>query len=401
MTDTTGSARTADLPLGLRVLRPALEGIEAGTLCVRWADERRWSFGGVRPGPKATIVVPRPAAALRRMLYNGATGFAEGYVAGDWDSPDLGALLRMATLNMPADTMLSGVLFPGELVDRAAHLLRPNSPAGSRRNIHAHYDLGNEFYSLWLDPSMTYSCAMFDAECGSLDEAQTRKWDRLLDLLDPREGDDLLEIGCGWGGFAIHAARTRGLRVTGVTISDEQHAWALARVAEAGLSDRVEIRLQDYREITGTFDHVASIEMFEAVGERYWPTFFRTVRDRLRPGGVAALQTITIDHARFLDYRVRADFIQRYVFPGGMVPSPKAFEQAAADAGLRMQVPHFFGCDYAATLAEWERRFTSSIAEVRALGFDERFERVWRYYLAYCRAGFSSGMIDVMQVALR
>jgi len=389
---------TSRMPATLRVLSGLLRRIRGGSVRVRWTDGSEHAFGD-GTGPEAMVIV-RDGRAVRRLLSAGAMGFAEGYIAGDWDSPNLATLLDLAARNTPETTLLSRFRFPKELTARVAHLRRDNTRKGSKRNILAHYDLGNEFYRLWLDPSMTYSCALFDGSDRDLGSAQERKWDRLLDLLDPGPGQTVLEIGCGWGGFAVHAAKTRGCRVVGVTISDEQFAWAERLVAQEGVGDRVEIRLQDYRDITGVFDHVASIEMFEAVGERHWPEFFRVVRERLKPGGVAALQTITIAEQRFEDYRRRPDFIQRYVFPGGMLPSPREFERVAMQAGLTPDRPAFFARDYATTLELWQERFDASIAEVRALGFDERFERVWRYYLAYCRAGFRNGMCDVMQTAL-
>ena len=389
------------MPLYLRLLTPVLDRVRLGTLHVRWTDGREWSFGScATPGIEATVVVRDPAAVTRSIL-GGAVGFAEGYIRGEWDSPDLVALLDLACRNMPSATLVRRTAVLKTAGYRISHAARRNTRRGSRRNIAAHYDLGNDFYRLWLDPSMTYSCALFDGAGDTLEAAQVRKWDALLDLISPGPGDSLLEIGCGWGGFAIHAAKTRGVRVTGVTVSEEQAAWSRRAVEVAGVADRVEIRLQDYRDIGGTYDHIASIEMFEAVGESYWPTFFRTLRERLRPGGIAALQVITIADERFADYRRHPDFIQRYVFPGGMLPSPSAFRQVAEMAGLAVGTMRMFGADYDMTVAEWQRRFECALAEVRGLGFDERFERVWRYYLAYCQAGFRNQMCDVMQVALR
>ena len=390
------------MPFWLRTISPFLARIHTGLLHLRWIDGREWTFGAIRPGEEAleaTLVVRDPAA-IRRALLGGAVGFAEGYIADEWDSPDLVALLDLASRNTSGDRLVRKAGAPKTAVYRARHAARANTRAGSRRNIAEHYDLGNDFYRLWLDPSMTYSCALFDGSADTLEAAQVRKWDALLDLIAPQEGDSLLEIGCGWGGFAMHAARTRGVHVTGVTVSREQFDWARRIVDEVGLSDCVEIRLQDYRDVTGTFDHVASIEMFEAVGERYWPTFFQVLRERLRPGGTAALQLITIADGRFENYRRHPDFIQRYVFPGGMLPSPSMFRKVAENAGLSIRAQNTYGADYAMTLAEWQRRFEHALAEVRALGFDERFERVWRYYLAYCQAGFRNNMCDVMQVVL-
>jgi cyclopropane-fatty-acyl-phospholipid synthase len=374
--------------------------VRFGSLEIAWPDGRRFAFAGDEDGPAAVATVRDPAC-VRRAILGGSIGLAEGYMDGQWDTPDLTAFLEFAARNIDAareaGRRLTAPLNP---INRAAHALRSNTPRGSKRNITYHYDLGNDFYTLWLDPDMTYSCAIFDGSECDLATAQHRKWDRLLDLLDARPGETLLEIGCGWGGFAVHAAKTRGLRVTGITISDEQLAWARERVEREGLSDRVEVRHQDYREVGERFDHVASIEMFEAVGERFWPSFFSSVRSALSDTGRAALQVITIDDARFEEYRAKPDFIQRYIFPGGMLPSPAVFERVATAAGLAVEPPALFGHDYARTLHAWEERFSAAIARVRNMGFDERFERMWRFYLSYCQAGFTLGSIDVMQVAL-
>jgi cyclopropane-fatty-acyl-phospholipid synthase len=370
------------MPAGLRLLSPLLERLRDGAVRVRWTDGREFTFGD-GAGPEALVTV-RDARALRRLVAAGAMGFAEGYIEGDWDTPDLATLLDLAAHNSPQRTLSGRLHFPREFSDRIAHLRRANTKRGSKRNIAAHYDLGNDFYALWLDPSMTYSCALFDASHLDLASAQEHKWDRLLGLMRPKAGETLLEIGCGWGAFAVHAAKRFDCRVVGITVSEEQYRWATRLARDEGVEHLVEIRLQDYRDVTGTFDHVASIEMLEAVGERFWPQFFGLVRQRLKPGGIAAMQTITIADERFRDYRRRPDFTR-----------------AATEAGLVPMAPTFFGHDYALTLAEWEKRFSASIAEVRGLGFDERFERIWRYYLAYCRAGFRNGMCDVMQIALR
>lgn len=382
--------------LGLMV---ALDHISAGELTLLWPDGRRFVFQGEADGPVASVRVSDPRC-VRRAVFGGSVGLAEGYMAAEWDTPDLTSVLEFAARNIDARERGGWVSSPLTPVNRVLHALRDNTREGSKRNIEHHYDLGNDFYALWLDPDMTYSCGIFDGTSCDLAEAQRRKWDRLLSLLHVRPGESILEIGCGWGGFAIHAAKTTGARITGITISDEQHDWALRRVAEEGLTDRVEIRLQDYRDVTERFDHVASIEMFEAVGERHWPAFFGAVRDRLAEGGRAALQTITIADERFEHYRDTPDFIQRYIFPGGMLPGPAVFERAARAAGLAVEAPFFFGRDYAMTLHTWEERFADVVQQVRALGFDERFERMWRFYLSYCQAGFRLGSIDVMQVAL-
>jgi len=353
-------------------------------------------FVGAEPGPKARVEIRDPRGATQ-LLASTNIGLAEGYMDGHWDTPDLDAVLALGLANLvdrPA-----ALTPPTTPIQRAWHALRDNSLRGSKRNIADHYDLGNDFYRLWLDDTMAYSSAMFDGT-EDLGSAQVRKWDHLLELLQPNAKDHILEIGCGWGGFAVHAAQQAGCRVTGVTLSEAQHAWATQAVAEAGLEDRVDIRMQDYRAVPETYTRIASIEMFEAVGERWWPVFFRQIKDRLTPGGVAALQTITIDEAHFGDYRRKPDFIQRYIFPGGMLPSQKSFRASAQAGGLRVADESQFGASYAKTLAEWKTRFEAAVPRVLELGFDERFVRMWRYYLAYCRAGFDAKTIDVIQVRL-
>ena len=392
-----------------RLISRAVGGLKSGKLTIYWPNGAVERVTAPAPGPHAEMVVRDPTVA-RRIAVGGATGFAEGYMDESWDTPDLVALLDLFAGNM----MSRGMKGTPAVLERLGHvvnLLRTNTRRGSKRNIAHHYDLGNEFYRLWLDETLAYSCALFsccelppEATPGTPDDglraAQIAKWDRLLDLLQPQPGEHILEIGCGWGGFAVHAAQTRGCRVTGITLSEEQLRHAQDAVDGAGLGDQIEIRLQDYRDVVETFDHIASIEMFEAVGERYWPVFFSSVRDRLRPGGSAALQVITIADERFEHYRRSADFIQRYIFPGGMLPGPRVFAAVAADAGLKTGVPTFFAADYARTLECWLRRFDAARSEVQTLGFDTRFIKMWRYYLAYCVAGFRHEMIDDMQVTL-
>lgn len=377
--------------------------LQVGELTLVRTDGSERRFCGARPGPCATVVVRSPRA-VSRIATGSALGLAEGYMHGEWDTPDLDAVLDLGIANIVARGERGPAPLRAPLL-RLWHRLRDNDPGGARRNIRYHYDLGNGFYRLWLDETMTYSSALFDActepvHPDPLSCAQIRKWNRLLELLDLDPDDHLLEIGCGWGGFAIHAAATTGCRVTGLTLSTEQEAYAREAVKRAGLEDKVEIRLEDYRRVTGVYDRIASIEMFEAVGERWWPVFFERIRALLAPGGAAGIQVITIDERRFEEYRRNPDFIQRYIFPGGMLPSPERFAAAARSAGLRLGSPFFFARSYAATLAEWAQRFERAADAVAALGFDERFRRMWRYYLAYCRAGFSANTIDVMQVRL-
>jgi cyclopropane-fatty-acyl-phospholipid synthase len=278
------------------------------------------------------------------------------------------------------------------------HVLNRNTKAGSRKNIHAHYDLGNRFYSAWLDGSMTYSAAIYEPGDNDLAAAQERKYRALADKIAARPGHHILEIGCGWGGFAEFAAREIGCKVTGLTISKEQFDFATERMARAGLSDKVTIKLLDYRDETGQYDAIASIEMFEAVGESYWPTYFQQLRDRLKPGGRAGLQVITIREDSFPFYKREIDFIRAYIFPGGMLPTPTHMRDLGAKFGLPMVGERIFGQDYARTLADWRDRFRAAWPDLTPLGFDERFRRMWEYYLAYCEAGFRSGNIDVRQM---
>jgi cyclopropane-fatty-acyl-phospholipid synthase len=286
------------------------------------------------------------------------------------------------------------------LLNFAAHLLHRNSRTGSKHNILAHYDLGNAFYSRWLDPSMTYSSARFERPGQSLPEAQRNKYASLARQIDLRRDDHVLEIGCGWGGFAEFAAGEIGAKVTGITISPAQHEFARKRLFEQGLAERADIRLVDYRDVRGQFDRVASIEMFEAVGEEYWPTYFSKIREVLSPGGRAGLQIITIRDELFEHYRSRADFIQKYVFPGGMLPSELRLKEETDRAGLEWGDIVRFGQNYADTLAEWARRFENAWDDIRGLGFDERFRRLWRFYLGYCEAGFRMERTNVVQLSL-
>ena len=372
--------------------------LRCGRLTVHTEGDASHPLLGEQSGPAASLAIRRPWRLAARVLGRGDLGLAEGFVAGDWDSPHPAQALQVLAMN-EEHLLASGTGRLSHWIDRLQHRRRRNDRRGSRRNIAFHYDLGNDFYRLWLDPGMTYSAALF-AETGEpLEAAQTRKYQRILDRLDARPGQHVLEIGCGWGGFAEHAAR-QGYRVTGVTLSREQLAHAQERIATAGLSDRVELRLQDYRDLTGTYDQIVSIEMFEAVGEQYWPAYFETVRRVLAPGGRASLQVITIDDGLFEQYRRGTDFIQKYVFPGGMLPSVPAFDAAARAAGLAISDRAFHGLEYAETLRRWDVAFCAALERVAGLGFDERFLRLWRYYLGYCEAGFRTGRIDLMQVAL-
>jgi cyclopropane-fatty-acyl-phospholipid synthase len=393
--------------------REIVETAPGRELAERLARRVLGLFGDIAGRGRVTLVLPDatrlPARAaprlptveialrryrvLRRVALGGAIGFAESYIDGDWDTPDLAGLVALL-----AEThRRSGRFVPRGPWQRLAHLARSNTRRGSRRNIAAHYDLGNDFFRLWLDPGMTYSSAMFGSPQDTLEEAQARKYRRFARMLDLRPGMRVLEIGCGWGGFAEVAAREYGCHVLGITLSREQLHYGRERIARADLSGRVELRLQDYRDVDGAFDRVASIEMFEAVGERHWPVFFDALRARLAPDGVAALQVITIEEGRFASYRRRADFIQRYIFPGGMLPSAGALRQAVEAARLRLTDVETFGASYARTLAAWHSGFERNWPAIAQLGFDERFRRMWRFYLAYCEGGFRAGAVDVGQ----
>ena len=398
------AATPAKLPRNLtrwmRIIVAVGRHLHFGSLRLVMPDGQQIVFEGVEAGPEGVILV-RDQELARRTLISGGLGFGEAYLDGQWDTPDLAVLLEVANRN---DQFLEQFLYGkswARALRRLMHMLKSNSKSQARKNISYHYDLGNEFYSRWLDPSMTYSSARFEPKGLELQAAQEVKYRGIVERIRPNADSHLLEIGCGGGGFAEHAARTTGCKVTGITISREQHDYAKQRIFAAGLADKVEIRLQDYRDVPEQFDGIASIEMFEAVGESYWPTYFGTLRDRLKPGGVAALQVITIAERYYENYRRSVDFIQRYVFPGGMLPSPTIFREQTDAAGLQWQGAETFGLDYARTLAQWRERFLAVWPEIEALGgFDERFRRMWQYYLAYCEAGFRTGSIDVMQVAL-
>jgi cyclopropane-fatty-acyl-phospholipid synthase len=372
-----------------------------GRLSLTTRDGRQFDFDGREPGPAAVLTITGESFG-RRLLTGGALGFAESYIDGICDSPDLAALIELAALNEDAawGSRLRGHPF-ARLVARLHHLARLNTRRGSRRNIAAHYDLGNDFYGRWLDPTMTYSAALFAAPDEPLEIAQNRKYRRLAGLAGIGADDRVLEIGCGWGGFAEFAAREIGCHVTALTISREQFAFAQRRIATAGLGDRIDIRLCDYRDIEGRFDRVVSIEMLEAVGERFWPIYFERLGTLLEPGGRAALQVITIDEAHWDGYRRNADFIQRYIFPGGMLPTVGRLATQADGAGLHWCESHAHGGDYAHTLERWLAAFDANWDAIAPLGFDDRFRRLWRYYLAYCIAGFRVGRIDVQQIGLQ
>ncbi|MFZ1728293.1 MAG: cyclopropane-fatty-acyl-phospholipid synthase family protein, partial [Albidovulum sp.] len=353
--------------------------IRHGRLDFVLEDGRRFRVEGTEPGPVAEIRVHDPDV-FARLIREGDLGFCEAYLDGGWSTPDLMAFMDF--VHADNDAIYDG--FPGmglvRSYERLRHLLRSNSRRQAKRNIAYHYDLGNEFYSLWLDRTMTYSSALFRNGQESLEAAQLAKYASMVDRMGVKPGDHVLEIGCGWGGFAEYAARERGLRVTGLTISQAQLDYARQRIARAGLSDRVEFRLQDYRDELGLYDGIASIEMFEAVGEKYWPIFFDTLRDRLKPGRQATLQIITLQEKRFEIYRKGVDFIQKYIFPGGMLPSKSALQGEIGRAGLRLVESFEFGESYSQTLRRWHEVFNARWDDVARMGFDARFRRMWNFY---------------------
>jgi cyclopropane-fatty-acyl-phospholipid synthase len=386
-------------PLWQRIVCGWLGRIERGQLLAEFPCGGVHFFKGKLSGPTAAIVF-KNSRPVWRMLTSGSLGFSRSYLDGDWESSDLGTLLDLALAN---EDDLKSALASGPIFSRLAylrHLFRRNSRAGSRRNIAFHYDLGNSFYGAWLDETMTYSAAIFERQGQSLDEAQRAKYDRILKELRIGPEDHVLEIGCGWGGFMEYAASRTGCRITGLTLSKEQAEFARARLADRGLSPLAEVRLQDYRDCEGRFTKIVSIEMFEAVGEENWPVYFEKLRTNLAPGGQALIQVITIDDSRFERYRQNADFIQTYVFPGGMLPSAGVFRQKAAASGLLVRDAFSFGRDYEKTLLLWEGAFLRSWHKIESAEFDERFKRLWRYYLHYCAAGFRNGTIDVYQFRL-
>jgi len=374
-----------------RLVFQLLEQLQGGMLEIRLPDGSSRLFGDGEHGVTLSV---SDEAMFGAVLARGDIGLAEAYLDGHWDSPDITGLLSLLAKNRAVLKTAVYGSWRKLLAARVRHWLNGNSRAGSKRNIMAHYDLGNDFYQLWLDPGMSYSSALYRAvDAGDLESAQRAKYRRILRRLKADAGDRVLEIGCGWGGFAEMAVE-QGLQVTGLTLSPAQLAWAQKRVPGADL------RLQDYRDTKEQFDHIVSIEMFEAVGERWWPTYFKTIAKSLKPGGRAVVQSITIRDDLFADYRKGTDFIQQYVFPGGMLPSRAAFRAAAAKQGLVVHGEYAFGEDYARTLAEWRHAFEAKWPEIAALGFDENFRRLWRMYLCYCEAGFLAGNVDVVHFEL-
>ncbi len=409
MQSATSTARSSPLslppsaPPAARAVFALLRRLQVGTLDLQLPDGSQVHFGSGAPGEPHAALRLHNWAICSAVLRSGDIGFAETFIAGDWAANDLVALLQLFIANREAmDAVVYGTWW-GRLAHRLRHLFNRNSRAGSKRNIHAHYDLGNRFYRLWLDQTMTYSSAWFNGDLGqSTASAQQAKMRRTLSECGVGPGSRVLEIGCGWGGLAECAARDFGAQVNGVTLSAEQLAFGQQRLADAGLGALATLRFQDYRDIgDGPYDAIVSIEMFEAVGREYWASYFKTVFEQLKPGARACIQSITIDDALFERYLAGTDFIQQYIFPGGLLPSPGAFRAEAAKAGLQVERELRFGADYAETLRRWRQDFLHQDTQVRGLGFDTRFMRTWEFYLAYCEAAFASGNTDVMQFTLR
>lgn len=388
-----------DPPRWLRPVLRALQNLEAGRLDFKLPDGRLFASMGRADGPHGVVEVRNPAL-FWRLLGRGELGFFESYVDGWWDTPDLQALLDVILLNNDRlreqfrESRLTGAL------EGVRRWLRSNTRRQARRNISAHYDLGNAFYSRWLDETMTYSSACFETGRETLTEAQRQKYALICDRIGIGEADHILEIGCGWGGFAEHVAKERGACVTAITISQEQRDYAARRIFEAGLNERVTVALRDYRDETGSYDGIASIEMFEAVGEKYWPVYFDTLRERLKPGARATLQVITIADRLFASYRKRVDFIQRYIFPGGLLPSLRALQAQIEGAGLVPVESVNFGQSYSETLRRWFGRFNAEWDQISCIGFDDHFRRMWNFYLASCAACFRYETTDVAHITV-
>ncbi|NBB98190.1 MAG: methyltransferase domain-containing protein [Alphaproteobacteria bacterium] len=390
----------ADLPRYFAAAYAIGQKLNKGRLDVRLPDGRVFRLQGKHPGYVAEIHVHDPDL-FGRMIREGDLGFSDAYLEGGWTTPDLQALMDLLADDNPAlyDEVLP--MKAVRLLEKFRHWLRRNHKTQARKNISHHYDLGNDFYSLWLDDSMTYSSGIFTTGQESLEAAQEAKYAAMVDRMGVQPGDHVLEIGCGWGGFAEYAAAKRGLKVTGLTISQAQHDYAVDRMARLGLSGQVEIRMQDYRDTQGQFDGIASIEMFEAVGQRYWPTYFNAVRERLRPGAQAVIQIIMVPDARFKNYSSNVDFIQKHIFPGGMLGAPGPVRRVAERAGLAYVDTHDFGQSYSETLRRWHETFDARWGQISAMGYDARFKRMWDFYLTSCAAAFRGGACDVTQLVLQ
>ncbi|MBV7379615.1 SAM-dependent methyltransferase [Maritimibacter dapengensis] len=388
-----------DLPRFFPQVFALAKRIGQGRLDFVLPDGRVFRAEGPRPGHVAEVHI-HTDDVFSRLVREGDLGFSEAYLDGSWSTPDLQAFLDF--IQTDNDDLYGG--FKGaklvQMFERLRHWLQSNTKRQAKKNIAAHYDLGNDFYTLWLDDTMTYSSALFETGQESLEKAQEQKYASMVDQMGAQPGDHVLEIGCGWGGFAEYAASKRGLRVTCLTISQEQYDYAVARIEKAGLSDMVTFKLQDYRDEKGQYDGIASIEMFEAVGEKYWPVYFQTLKNCLKPGKQATLQIITLTERRFENYRKGVDFIQKYIFPGGMLPSKTVLAAEIEKAGLALRDQIAFGQSYSQTLRRWMQTFNDRWDEITQLGFDDRFRRMWNFYLAGCAAAFQAENCDVVQVTV-
>jgi cyclopropane-fatty-acyl-phospholipid synthase len=385
------------LPSQAKIMLKALTFIKFGSLTITLPNRSTFLIRGKNKGPSADLTLYN-WKLIKRALSNGTIGIAESYIDEDWNSKDISIFLEFFCINENVGYDLTTGNWLLNTLAKLRHFLNSNTKAGSKRNISAHYDLGNAFYKEWLDPSMTYSSALYSDGANDLESAQMAKYRSLAQLTDIQSHHHVLEVGCGWGGFAEYAATHIGCKVTCLTISEEQYKYAVKRINDKGLSDKVKIKKQDYRDESSTYDRIASIEMFEAVGEKFWPTYFNKLHDCLKPNGKAGLQIITIKDRAFEIYRHKPDFIQRYIFPGGMLPSPEALEKVTKPAGFKLIEDFGFGKDYARTLAEWRVKFWQAWPKLKPLGFDERFKRLWEFYFHYCEAGFNAGHIDVRQM---
>ncbi|CTQ50824.1 SAM-dependent methyltransferase [Jannaschia donghaensis] len=396
----TSTEGQGDLPRYFKRCFAMAGRTQSGRIDVVLADGRRFRHQGVAPGPVAEIVCTNDDV-FTRLVREGDIGFMESYMDGAWTTPDLQAVFDF--INKEGDMLIQQ--FPGlkwvQAYEKLRFWLQRNTKEQARKNIAAHYDLGNKFYGLWLDDTMTYSSALFETGQEDMEAAQTAKYKSIVDRMAVAPGDHVLEIGCGWGGFAEYAAGARGLKVTCLTLSQEQLNYAVERIEKAGLSDLVDFKLQDYRDETGTYDGIASIEMFEAVGQKFWPTYFDTLRDRLRPGRQASLQIITVPNERWATYSNQVDFIQKYIFPGGMLPAPMKLTEQLARAGLEDAGSITLAKDYSITLRRWYDTFNARWDDVQALGFDDRFRKMWNLYLTGCAGAFEYGMCDVIQMTVR
>ena len=390
-----------DIPNVPLLLRPIVKKLQSkfniGSLDFRLPNGYSGVLKGKYEGPNAKIIL-HSWAPLRKLLTGGGLGFSEAFLEKEWDSPNLSKFIEIISLNSIQDDH-KGNLYT-RLISLLRNFLRRNTRSGSKKNISAHYDLGNEFYSRWLDPSMTYSSAFFNGKNIDVKKAQENKYNHLLNIMKVKPGASILEIGCGWGGFAAFAGK-KGFKVTGITISKEQYIYSKELIERENLNNKVKIELRDYRDVSSVYDNIVSIEMIEAVGEKYWSDYFNTVSRYLKPGGSFGLQAITMNDKQFNNYRKQADFIQTYIFPGGMLPSRKIIQDYSLKAGMKVILDKGFGLDYALTLSKWRNNFISSWPDIQSLGFDNHFKRLWDMYLSSCEGSFRSGRIDVRQIVIK